>query len=199
MQYPTLKRLLDVIFAFLLLVLLSPLMILTAVLIKLESRGPVFFRQDRIGRDGKTFQMIKFRSMVQGAANMGSGQYSFKGDPRVTRVGQFIRRTSIDELPQFINILKGDMSFIGPRPTLTFHPYPLDQYPPEGLIRFQVRPGISGWAQIHGRKDIPWPKRFELDRYYVEHLSLGLDLKIFLRTFGKIVSSADNVNTGKTA
>lgn len=199
MSYKPFKRLLDIVFALTILIILSPVLLLIALLIKLESRGPVFFNQQRLGFKGQPFNMFKFRSMVQGAAQMGSGQYSFKGDPRVTRIGRFIRMTSLDELPQFINVLIGDMSVIGPRPTLTFHPYPIDQYPLHALRRFDVRPGITGWAQVNGRKELPWDKRFEYDLEYVDNLSLGLDLKIVFKTFGKIVSFSDNVNTGKTA
>ena len=199
MSYKPFKRFLDIVFALTILIILSPVLLLIALLIKLESRGPVFFNQQRLGFKGQPFNMFKFRSMVQGAAQMGSGQYSFKGDPRVTRIGRFIRMTSLDELPQFINVLIGDMSVIGPRPTLTFHPYPIDQYPPHALRRFDVRPGITGWAQVNGRKELPWDKRFEYDLEYVDNLSFGLDLKIVFKTFGKIVSFSDNVNTGKTA
>jgi lipopolysaccharide/colanic/teichoic acid biosynthesis glycosyltransferase len=199
MNYLSIKRFLDIVFSLILLILLSPLLLLVALLIKLESRGPVLFKQERLGYQGKPFQMYKFRSMVQGAAQMGTGQYSYKGDPRVTKVGNIIRMTSIDELPQLINILKGDMSFIGPRPTLTFHPFSIDQFPPYALRRFSVRPGITGWAQVNGRKELPWDKRFEYDLEYVDHCSFGLDLKIFCKTFGKLVSFADNVNTSKTA
>ncbi|NCA98769.1 MAG: sugar transferase [Clostridia bacterium] len=199
MSYLTVKRILDILFSLVLLTLLSPLLLLVALLIKLGSQGPVLFKQDRIGYRTKPFQMLKFRSMVQGAAQMGTGQYSFKGDPRVTRIGHLIRMTSIDELPQLINILKGDMSFIGPRPTLLFHPFPIEQFPAHALRRFSVRPGITGWAQVNGRKELSWDKRFEYDLDYVDRCSLALDFKIFLKTFGKLVSFADNVNTGKTA
>lgn len=199
MSYLSIKRLLDILFSLVLLILLSPVLLLVSLLIKLESKGPVLFKQERIGYQTKPFKMLKFRSMVQGAAQMGSGQYSYKGDPRITKVGRIIRMTSVDELPQIINILKGDMSFIGPRPTLTFHPFPIEKYPESALRRFSVRPGITGWAQVNGRKELSWDKRFEYDLEYVDRCSIGLDFKIFLRTFGKLVSFADNVNTGKTA
>lgn len=199
MNYKTVKRMLDILFSLAALILLSPVLLLIALLIKLESRGPVFFKQQRIGFKGHNFSMYKFRSMVQGAAKIGTGQYSFRGDPRVTKIGNIIRITSIDELPQFINVLKGDMSIIGPRPPLTFHPYPIDQYPKPALRRFDVRPGITGWAQVNGRKELSWDKRFEYDLEYVDHCSFLLDLKIALRTIGKLVSMSDNVNTGKTA
>lgn len=199
MNYLTIKRLLDILFSLILLILLSPALILLSILIKLESNGPVLFKQDRIGYQAKPFKMLKFRSMVQGAAQMGTGQYSFKGDPRVTRIGRIIRMTSIDELPQLINILKGDMSFIGPRPPLTFHPFAIENYPEYALRRFTVRPGITGWAQVHGRKELTWDKRFQYDLEYVDRCSIGLDFRIFLKTFGKLVTFSDNVNTGKTA
>jgi lipopolysaccharide/colanic/teichoic acid biosynthesis glycosyltransferase len=190
---------LDILFALVVLAVLSPVLLVLAILIKLESKGPLLFRQPRIGYKGETFTMLKFRSMVQGAAQMGSGQYSFAGDPRVTRIGRFIRLTSLDELPQFINVLKGDMSVIGPRPTLLTHPFPLDQYPPVARRRFDVRPGITGWAQINGRKEITWDQRFTYDLAYVDQMSFLFDARIAIRTVGKLLTMSDNVNTGKTA
>lgn len=173
-------------------------MLLTAAAVKMESEGPVIFRQERLGLDGNVFEMYKFRSMYTGTEKQGSGQYSFAGDPRVTGVGRFIRKTSIDELPQFINILKGEMSVIGPRPVLTWHPYPYEGYSAEQKKRFSVRPGVTGWAQVNGRKGLPWGKRIELDLEYVENISLCFDLKIFFLTVIKIITAEDNVNIGKT-
>ncbi len=192
------KRTLDIILAVLALVVLSPVILLAALAVKLTSKGPVIFRQQRLGLGGKPFAFYKFRSMVVDAERTGSGVYSGKGDPRVTKVGRILRATSIDELPQLINILKGDMSLIGPRPPLTYHPWPIDQYTPHQLHMFDVRPGITGWAQTHGRKDVEWHRRIELNIWYVEHVSFLLDFKIFFLTFYKIFSNADNVNTGKT-
>ena len=136
--------------------------------------------------------------MVQNAEHTGSGVYSGKGDARVTKVGKIIRATSIDELPQCVNILKGDMSLIGPRPPLTYHPWPKEQYTKEQLHMFDVRPGITGWAQIHGRKDVEWHERIRLNNWYVDHLSFPLDVKIFFRTILKVLSNADNENKGAT-
>ncbi|KAA8501215.1 sugar transferase [Mediterraneibacter catenae] len=180
------------------LVIASPIMLLTAILIKIDSPGKVLFMQERIGKDGKVFKIAKFRSMCTGAEHTGSGVYSGKDDARVTRVGKFIRATSIDELPQLYNILKGDMSLIGPRPPLTYHPWTIDKYTEEQLHMFDVRPGITGWAQIHGRKSVEWNKRIELNVWYVRHISFWLDLKIFFMTFLKILRNDDNENTGET-
>lgn len=171
---------------------------LVALAIKLESPGPVLFKQKRIGKDGKVFEILKFRSMFQNAEHTGSGVYSGKGDARVTKVGRIIRATSIDELPQLWNILRGDMSLIGPRPPLTYHPWPYEEYTDEQKRMFEVRPGITGWAQVHGRKDVEWHKRIELNVWYVDHESFWLDTKIFFMTIFKVLSNADNENIGET-
>ena len=192
------KRLIDVTLSVLALIVLSWLYLITAVLIKLTSNGPVLFKQDRIGKDGKVFKILKFRSMKVNAEKTGSGVYSGKGDPRVTKVGRFIRATSIDELPQLINILKGDMALIGPRPPLTYHPWMWEEYTDEQKRMFEVRPGITGWAQTHGRKDVEWNKRIELNVWYVDHVSFGLDFRIFWLTIFKILTNADNENKGET-
>ena len=192
------KRLIDVILSVLALILLSWLYLIIAVIIKATSKGPVLFKQERIGKNGKVFNILKFRSMKVGAEKTGSGVYSGKGDPRVTKVGKFIRATSIDELPQLINILKGDMALIGPRPPLTYHPWKWEEYTDEQKRMFEVRPGITGWAQTHGRKDVEWHKRIELNVWYVDHISFGLDFKIFWLTIIKIFTNADNENKGET-
>ena len=192
------KRMLDIVLASLALFLLSPLMLLTMLAIKLNSNGPVFFKQTRLGRGGKEFKIIKFRTMVVNAEHIGSGVYSNDNDPRVTKVGKILRKTSIDELPQAWNLLKGDMSLIGPRPPLTYHPWPIEQYTEEQFRMFEVRPGITGWAQVHGRKDVEWNKRIKLNVWYVDHVSFGLDLKIFFTTIGKVFTNADNENKGET-
>lgn len=197
-MYVYFKRFCDVVVSGIALVVLSPFLLVTAVLIKLESRGPVIFKQERLGVRGVPFKIYKFRSMYVGAEKQGTGVYSFKGDKRVTRVGRFIRATSIDELPQLFNILKGDMSLIGPRPALTYHPWPYEQYTEHQKRMFDVRPGMTGWAQVHGRKEVPWPERIELNVYYVEHLSLWLDMKIFFMTLFKVFMMADNNNVAKT-
>ena len=197
-MYKRFKRAMDVLAALLALVLLSPLLLVTAILVRSTSKGPVIFKQARIGRDGKVFEIYKFRSMCVGAEQKGSGVYSGKGDPRVTKVGKFLRATSIDELPQLINILKGDMSFIGPRPPLTYHPWPYGEYTPEQRRMFEVRPGMTGWAQVNGRKGVEWNHRIELNVWYVDHMSLWLDIKILFLTAAKVFSNADNENTAAT-
>ncbi|NQS76249.1 MAG: sugar transferase [Peptococcaceae bacterium] len=197
MIYKFIKRLLDVILSVIGLIILSPILLITAIAIKLESKGPVIFQQDRLGLNGQVFKIYKFRSMCVGAEK--EGVYETKGDMRVTKVGRIIRKTSIDELPQFVNIIKGDMSIIGPRPTLTYHPWPLEEYTHEQRKRFNVRPGVTGWAQINGRKDVPWDKRIEYDMWYVDNLSFELDFKIFFKTVIKVLTMQDNINVGKTA
>ena len=192
------KRIIDIIIAILVLIVGAIPMLIVALLIKIESPGPVLFKQERIGRDGKVFRILKFRSMKVGAEKTGSGVYSGKGDPRVTKIGRIIRATSIDELPQFLNALKGEMSLIGPRPPLTYHPWPIEEYTKEQLRMFEVRPGMTGWAQVNGRKDVEWHKRIELNVWYVDHVSFALDCKIFFLTIFNIFTNADNANTGET-
>ena len=197
--YLKIKRLLDIVFSFVGIIILSPIFLIVAIAIKIDSKGPVIFKQKRIGKDGKEFYIYKFRSMIVGAEKIGTGVYSKKGDSRVTKVGNFIRMTSIDELPQLVNILKGEMSFIGPRPVLTYHPWKYEEYTEEQLKRFEVRPGVTGWAQIHGRKDVEWHKRIELDVEYVNAISFLLDLKIFFKTIYNVILMKDNVNKEETA
>lgn len=192
------KRLLDFLLALIGLLLLWPILLLAMLAVVIEDPGPALFRQKRLGFHGREFTMLKLRSMRVNAEHTGSGVYSGKDDPRVTKVGRFLRKTSIDELPQLINLLKGDMSLIGPRPPLTYHPWPISQYTDEQHRMFDVRPGITGWAQTHGRKDVEWHKRIELNVWYVDHISFRLDIKIFFLTFLKVFSNADNVNTGET-
>lgn len=196
--YRAVKRFLDVTASFLGLVLLSPLLLAVSLFIKIDSRGPVIFRQKRIGRNGKVFEIYKFRSMCVGAEKTGSGVYSGKGDARVTRIGKILRATSIDELPQLLNILKGEMSFVGPRPPLTYHPWKYEEYTDFQKRMFEVRPGITGWAQVNGRKDVEWHKRIELNVWYVDHMSLLLDIKIMFMTAFKVLTNADNENSGAT-
>ena len=197
MIYKNIKRLLDVVLSLIGLIILSPILLITAIAIKLESKGSVIFQQNRLGLNGQAFKIYKFRSMCVGAEK--DGVYETKGDMRVTKVGRIIRKTSIDELPQFVNIIKGDMSIIGPRPTLTYHPWPIEKYTDEQRKRFNVRPGVTGWAQINGRKDVPWDKRIEYDVWYVDNLSFGLDFKIFFKTVIKVLTMQDNINVGETA
>jgi lipopolysaccharide/colanic/teichoic acid biosynthesis glycosyltransferase len=178
-MYEPAKRAMDLVIACAAAVVVLPLMAIIAVVIRLDSRGPALLRQTRVGRHGEDFELLKFRTMVVGAHTMGAGWLIAERDPRITRVGHFLRRWSLDELPQLFNVLRGDMSIIGPRPTLR---YQVDQYTDFQRRRLEVRPGITGWAQVQGRNDLPWPARIELDVHYVEHRSLRLDLDILRRT-----------------
>ena len=197
-MYPILKRSIDFIIAVVALIVLSPFLLITAILIKLDSKGPVIFKQERLGKNGAPFKIWKFRSMCVGAEKQGTGVYSYKGDARITKVGKIIRATSIDELPQLVNILKGDMALIGPRPALTYHPWPYEQYTEHQKHMFDVLPGVTGWAQVNGRKEVPWPERIELNVWYAKNMSLWLDLKIFFMTIFKVATNANNENVGAT-
>ena len=192
------KRGIDICVALILFVIGFLPMCLVSVLIKCDSKGPVLFKQKRIGKDGKVFTILKFRSMCQGAEHTGSGVYSGKGDARVTRVGKVLRGTSIDELPQIFNILRGDMSFVGPRPPLTYHPWPYEEYTEEQKRMFEVRPGITGWAQVHGRKDVEWHRRIDMNVWYVNNISFLLDMKIVIMTIFKVIANSDNENVEQT-
>lgn len=192
-----LKRFLDIVFSSILLIVFAIPMCIIAIIIKIDSPGPVFFKQERIGYKGKTYKIIKFRTMCVDAEHTGSGVYSGKGDTRVTRVGRFLR-LGIDEIPQCLNILMGSMSFIGPRPPLTYHPWPLEEYTEEQKKMFDVRPGITGWAQVNGRKTVEWNKRIEMNVWYVNHVSILLDLKIVALTVIQLFKNSDNENTGAT-
>src|SRR5438874_6580804 len=173
------SRGLDVVLAGGALVLASPVLAVAALATKLADRGPVLYRQTRVGKDGADFELLKLRTMVVGAETRGARFAVNDGDPRITRVGRVLRRLSLDELPQLWNVVRGDMSLIGPRPTLA---YQVEGYTPRQRRRLEVRPGITGWAQIHGRARLPWDERIELDVWYVEHRSPWLDLKILART-----------------
>jgi lipopolysaccharide/colanic/teichoic acid biosynthesis glycosyltransferase len=157
----------------------SPLLALAALAVKLEDGGPVLYRQTRVGKDGNDFELLKLRTMVVGAETMGAGLAVNRGDPRITRVGRLLRKLSLDELPQLWNVVRGEMSVIGPRPTLR---YQVEQYDERQRHRLDVKPGITGWAQINGRAALPWAERIELDVWYVEHRSSRLDLRILART-----------------
>src|SRR5881296_707644 len=161
------------------LVLASPLLAVAALAVKLEDGGPVLYRQTRVGRDGVDFELLKLRTMVVGAEKLGAGYAVNEGDARITRAGRILRRLSLDELPQLWNVLRGDMSLIGPRPTLR---YQVEQYTERQRRRLEVRPGLTGWAQVNGRAQLPWAERIELDVWYVEHRSPWLDLRILART-----------------
>lgn len=197
MIYKFLKRLFDITISMIGLIITSPILLITAIAIKLESPGPIIFKQERLGLNGRVFKIYKFRSMCEGAEK--GGVYEKKGDPRLTKVGKFIRKTSIDELPQFVNILKGEMSLIGPRPALTYHPWPYNEYTEEQKRMFHVRPGVTGWAQVNGRKEVEWPRRIELNVEYVEKISLYFDLMIFFKTIFKVLRMEDNLNVKETA
>ena len=178
------RRALDVVVAALALALCAPLLLLAALAIRVESRGGVIYRQRRVGLGGSLFEVYKLRTMVHGAEHIGAGLRIDAGDERVTRVGALLRRTSFDELPNLVNVLGGEMSLIGPRPTL---PEQVAQYTPRQRGRLAVKPGLTGWAQVNGRASLPWAERIELDLYYVEHRSLALDLKILARTPALVV------------
>ena len=167
------------------LLLLSPLFLVFCVAIKLSDHDPAFFKQKRLGKGGKVFEIYKFRTMVVNAEKMGDGLVvQTEDDPRITRVGKFLRKTSLDELPQMLNVLKGDMSIIGPRPPVTYHPYDgYENYPERAKKRFDMRPGITGLAQVEKRNSASWDERIEIDVKYVEQFSLLMDIKIFFKTF----------------
>jgi len=174
-----LNRVLDVAIAGAGLAITSPLLARSALAVKLEDGGPVLYRQLRVGKDGADFELLKLRTMVVGAETIGAGYAVNRGDSRITRAGRVLRRLSLDELPQLWNVIRGEMSVIGPRPTLR---YQVDRYDERQLHRLDVKPGITGWAQIHGRTELPWAERIELDLWYVEHRSPGVDTRILLRT-----------------
>ena len=176
---PNASRALDLLVASLVLLVASPLLAVAALLIKLESGGPVFYRQRRVGRGGAPFELWKLRTMVPGAEALGAGIYVVEGDTRITRVGRLLRRFSLDELPNLVNVLKGEMAVVGPRPTVQEQ---VDRYTERQRRRLEVKPGITGWAQVNGRTSLPWPERIELDVWYVEHRSLRLDLRILAKT-----------------
>lgn len=191
-MYKYIKRGMDFTAALMLLTVLSPLMLVVAILIKLNRDGPVLFRQERPGLNGKVFTVLKFRTMsVRTHDKSGRELSDFE---RMSKIGSLLRKTSIDELPQFINILRGDMSFIGPRPLLTEY---LELYSPEQMRRHEVRPGISGWAQVNGRNTITWEEKFSLDVEYVDNISFAMDVKIFVRTILNVLKQ-DGINTDES-
>ncbi len=194
----TIKRIIDFVFAVMILIVAALPMLIVGIIIKIESKGPAIFVQERVGKGGRVYKMYKFRSMCVGAEQQEGGVYCVKGDKRVTKVGKFIRATSIDELPQLINIIKGEMSFIGPRPVLTYYPKNWDEYTEEELKRFEVLPGVTGWAAVHGRKTNTVKARFAYDNYYVENLSLGLDIKIFFMTIKAVLTNEGNEDNGSS-
>jgi len=188
------KRALDVAIAGAALVLAAPAVGLAALLIRLETHGHPIYRQRRVGLDGEPFDLYKLRTMVSGAESMGSGLAIDAGDSRITRLGAVLRRTSMDELPNLVNVLRGEMSIVGPRPTVQVQ---VDRYTERQRGRLGVRPGLTGWAQVNGRASLPWHERIELDLWYVEHASLRLDLQILLRT-ARMVLGGHGLYRGQT-
>lgn len=193
------KRAIDLLFSSLALIIISPLLLIIAFVIKLDSKGPAVFVQERLTLGGRVFKMYKFRTMVVNAEQMGTGAYSFDHDPRITKIGSVLRKLSLDELLQLVNIVKGDMSFIGPRPILTYHPCKYEEYSEEEKTVFTVRPGISGWAQVNGRNSVDWEERFKLNEWYVQHVSLWLDIKIVFMTIAQVFSRKEIVIQEETA
>jgi lipopolysaccharide/colanic/teichoic acid biosynthesis glycosyltransferase len=187
------KRALDLVLAAAALAIASPFLAAAAAGIKIEDRGPILYRQRRVGRTGSEFELVKLRTMIVGAEQQGAGYAVNEGDPRITRVGRLLRRLSIDELPQLWNVLRGEMSMVGPRPTLA---YQVERYNERQRRRLDVKPGITGWAQVNGRASLPWADRIELDVWYVEHQSLWLDLKILGRTPFALFSGTYKGETG---
>ncbi len=181
------RRTVDVVVSAALLALSAPVLAAAMVAIRLESRGPALYRQRRIGREERPFDVLKLRTMVDGAEHIGAGLAVDENDSRITRVGAFLRRTSLDELPNLLNVLRGEMSLIGPRPTV---PVQVERYTPRQRGRLAIRPGITGWAQVNGRASLPWSERIELDLYYIEHRSLALDLRILWRTPAMVVGGS---------
>ncbi len=179
------NRALDVVVAVGALLLSAPALLVAAVAIRLDSPGPVFYRHERVGKDGVPFDLWKLRTMVVGAEHRGAGLYIEDRDPRITRVGWLLRRYSLDELPNLFNVLQGDLAIVGPRPTVRVQ---VDRYTPHQRRRLEVRPGITGWAQVNGRTALSWPERIELDVWYVDHRSLALDLRILARTVKLLAS-----------
>ena len=188
------RRALDVAVAAVALVVASPVLLAAMIAIRLESRGSPIYRQRRVGLHGREFDVLKLRTMVAGAEHIGAGLAVDAGDARITRVGQVLRRTSLDELPNLVNILRGDMAIIGPRPTL---PVQVAQYTERERGRLAVRPGLTGWAQVNGRASLPWPERIELDLWYIEHRSWRLDLRILWRS-ARMVLGGDGIYKGDT-
>ncbi len=193
------KGILDCTFVIIFLIAFWWVYILIALAIKLDDpSGPVIFKQKRIGKHGKIYQMYKFRSMRVGTEHTESGVYSDSYDKRLTKVGRILRATSLDELPQFFNVLKGDLCLVGFRSPLTYHPWTWDKYTEEQKRMFDIKPGLTGWAQIHGRRTVEWNQRIAYNIWYTEHVSFWLDIKIMFMTIIKIFMNVDNENVGAT-
>ena len=194
-MYRVIKRILNLLCSFVGVIVLSPFFLIISIFIKVTSKGPVFFVHERVGLNGKKFKLIKFRTMVNNAEEMIASfspeqkkeweeNYKLKDDPRITKIGKFLRRTSLDELPQLINILKGDMSIVGPRPVVDEE---LNWYGDKKDKLLSVKPGLTGWWAVNGRSNVPYPERCDLELYYVDHISFALDVKIILKTLGAII------------
>ena len=183
-----LRRLFDLVTAAAALVVTSPLLLIALIAVPLESRGSPIFRQRRVGLDGREFEVIKLRTMVSGAENLGAGLAVAENDDRITRLGGLLRRSSVDELPNLINVLRGEMAIIGPRPTVAAQ---VEQYTPRQRGRLTIRPGITGWAQVNGRAGLPWDQRIELDLWYIENRSWKLDRQILRRSFSTVLGGDD--------
>lgn len=196
-MYKISKRIFDIILSFILLIILSPIMAIIALIVKLDSPGPILFKQKRVGKDGKEFTILKFRTMVVNAERIGTGLDSYANDNRVTKVGKILRNTSLDELTQLFNIFRGNMSFVGPRPPVTYHPYKYNEYPPTAKRRFEVKPGVTGYAQINGRNELSWEEKFKYDLYYIENKSFLFDLKIFILTIFKVLKMEGSYDVEK--
>jgi lipopolysaccharide/colanic/teichoic acid biosynthesis glycosyltransferase len=188
------RRVFDVVVAGSALLLASPFLVAAVVAIRLESRGSPIYRQRRVGKDGRAFDVLKLRTMVTGAEHMGAGLAVSQGDTRITRVGRLLRRTSLDEVPNLVNVLRGDMAIVGPRPTV---PVQVDRYTERQRGRLAVKPGITGWAQVNGRTELPWDERIELDLWYIEHRSWRLDLRILWLTV-RMVFGGEGLYRGET-
>ena len=182
------RRAVDIVVSWIALLLSAPVIALAAIAIRVESPGPVIYRQRRSGLHGGEFDVLKLRTMVDGAEHIGAGLAVDAEDARITRVGALLRRTSVDELPNLVNVLRGEMSLIGPRPTL---PVQVAQYTERQRGRLEIKPGITGWAQVNGRASLPWAQRIELDLYYIEHRSLALDVQILRRTVAMVLGGGD--------
>ena len=182
-----LKNIFDYIVAGISLILLLPIFVIIGILIKIDSKGPVFFKQERLGKNGQVFKIYKFRTMVNDAEKKGAGIFISDGDSRITKIGNILRKTSLDELPQFINIIKGEMSFVGPRPPVIYHPYKIEDYSIHKKRRFEVKPGITGLAQVTGRNSLTWDERIEYDIKYVDMINFILDIKILFATIFKVL------------
>lgn len=182
------KRIIDIVGSIVAIIIFSPLMLIISIYIFLSSQGPIFFYQERLGKDGRIFRIIKFRTMVENAENMGDGlKIKSEGDSRITRGGRFLRKTSLDELPQFFNVIKGEMSLVGPRPPVVYFPYDgYDNYPEWAKNRFSMRPGITGLAQVTVRNSVPWDDRIRVDNEYIEGCNIFLDIKILFSTIIRV-------------